>query len=147
MTFDADIVQERLGHMHELLYFLDQAGEVTGVRLVEDSATRYAVERALTQLVDLAVSINSHMSVALRDSVPTNYRDSFDAAARADVITDELARELRQSAGLRNVLTHKYMQIDFNLVAEGAMLARDGYRRYISQVARYLMAHHASVDS
>jgi uncharacterized protein YutE (UPF0331/DUF86 family) len=141
MTFDADIVQERLAHMHELLHFLDHTGEITARRLAEESATRLAVERALTQLVDLAVSINSHMSAAIRDSVPTSYRSSFDAAAKAAVITDDLARELSPSAGLRNLLFHRYVRIDLDQMAESTALARNGYRRYITQVAQYLLTH------
>lgn len=141
MTFDADVVQSRLGLMHELLYFLDQTGDITGESLAQDIVTRLAVERILTQLVELAVAINSHMAMAIRATPPTSYRESFTAAAKAAVIPSDLARELAPSAGLRNVLIHRYVEIDFDIVAASVLLAKDGYRRYITQVARFLLAH------
>jgi uncharacterized protein YutE (UPF0331/DUF86 family) len=100
--------------------------------------TRYAVERILTQLVDLAVGINGHVSAVLVGRVPEGYRDSFALAATAGVISEDLAAELAPSAGLRNILTHEYATIDLTIVARSLPRALDGYRRYVGQMARYL---------
>jgi uncharacterized protein YutE (UPF0331/DUF86 family) len=108
-------------------------------RLETDRIVRHAVERIITQLVDLAVSVNSHISAAVAGEAPTTYRDSFSAAAKAGAISPELAAELSPSAGLRNILTHEYATIDIGLVAQAIPEAVGGYRRYITQVARFLL--------
>lgn len=54
------------------------------------------------------------------------------------MISPELAAELAPSAGLRNILTHEYVAVDLKLVAGAVPLARSGYRRYVTETARFL---------
>ena len=104
--------------MRDLLDDLDGIAEVDASRLETDRIVRHAVERIITQLVDLAVSVNSHISAAVAGEAPATYRDSFSAAANAGAMSPELAAELAPSAGLRNILTHEYATIDIGLVAQ-----------------------------
>lgn len=137
MSIDAEVVVLRLGLMRELLADLDSVGEVDALRLRDDRLTRHAVERILTQLVDLAVSINSHVAVSA-GKTPSSYRESFHAAAAAGLINVDLAQRLAPSAGLRNVLTHDYVNIDLGLVAGAVTAARRDYGEYVTAVARTL---------
>lgn len=138
MTVDAVVIQERLRLIRDLLADLDAVRDVTADRLERDRIVRHAVERILTQLVDLAVSINSHIAAEQDRRAPATYRESFMAAARAGAISPELANELAPSAGLRNVLTHEYVAVDLVLVARAVSLAREGFGRYVAEVARFL---------
>lgn len=135
---DENVVGARLRVLRELLEDLDAAGDVTVVRLEADRLLRHAVERVLTQLVELAVSINSHVAGSLTGRSPATYRESFAAAAEAGVISAELAAELAPSAGLRNVLVHEYLAIDLRIVAGSVPRARAAYGAYVRAVARYL---------
>jgi uncharacterized protein YutE (UPF0331/DUF86 family) len=108
--------------------------------LETDRIVRHAVERIITQLVDLAVSVNSHISAAVTSEAPATYRDSFSTAAKAGAISPELAAELAPSAGLRNILTHEYATIDTSLVAQAVPEVAAGYRQYITEVARFLLS-------
>lgn len=135
---DADVVHARLRLMRELLDDLEEVGEVTPERLERERLTRRAVERILGQLVDLAVSVNGHAAAALLDRGPSDYRNSFRLAAEAGVVPEDLARDLAPSAGLRNVLIHEYTAIDLDRVAQSVPVYLAGYRRYVSEVARFL---------
>jgi|SRR5680860_371818 len=99
---------------------------------------RHAVERILVQIVDLSVSINSHVAATHLGKAPPDYRSSFDLATDAGMIGAGLARSLRDSVGLRNVLTHEYVAVDLARVAEPAALANAHYAEYLKQVARWL---------
>lgn len=135
---DADVVHARLRLIRELLDDLEDVGEATKERLEQERLTRRAIERILGQLVDLAVSVNGHVAAALLDRGPSDYRNSFRLAAEAGAIGEDLARDLAPSAGLRNVLIHEYTAIDLDRVARSVPVALDGYRRYVSEVARFL---------
>ncbi|MGH3747381.1 MAG: type VII toxin-antitoxin system HepT family RNase toxin [Micromonosporaceae bacterium] len=138
MTIDRAIVQARLRLMRDLLDDLDHVGEVSVDRFQQDRIVRHAVERILTQLVDLSVSINSHIAAETKGQAPATYRESFSAIAEAGVISPELAAELAPSAGLRNILTHEYVAVDLKLVVGAVPLAYRSYQRYVTEVARYL---------
>ena len=136
MSPDADVIATRLRLMHELLADLDSVGPLDARRLRDERLTRHAVERILTQLVDLSSSINAHVVSTLTGAAPATYRESFQALAEVHVIDDELASRLAPSAGMRNVLTHEYVDIDLTLVAAAAATARLDFADYIAAVAR-----------
>ena len=135
---DGAMLHAKLRVIRELLDDLEPLRDISAERLATDRLTRYAVERILTQLVDVAVSVNSHVSAAFAGRGPADYRESFDLAARAGLISESLARELAPSVGLRNVLTHEYVGVDLAIVAGNIGRAVDGYRRYVEVVARFL---------
>ena len=59
---DVASVQAELRSLDELGSALRLVGEVDGARLGQDVLLRLAVERALTQAVDLIVAVCSHVS-------------------------------------------------------------------------------------
>lgn len=65
-------------------------------------------------------------------------RRSFDAAADAGAIDDDLVGRLAPSTGLRNVLVHAYVDLDLDRVAAAVPFAIDGYGEYVRQVAGWL---------
>ncbi|WP_070013051.1 type VII toxin-antitoxin system HepT family RNase toxin [Streptomyces abyssalis] len=135
---DVEVVEERLRHIRDLLQDLDDIGTVDENRLSRERIVRHAVERIMTQLVDLSVSVNSHIVAATSGQAPSTYRDSFQAAAATGAITEELAADLAPSAGLRNILTHEYVTIDLSILAGAIPKALKLYTVYVQQVSAHL---------
>jgi len=129
-SLDEPVLQAKLGLIRLLVDDLD-AVAVTPERLKDDRMVRYAVERILTHLVDLAVSVNGHVAALRIGRGPADYRESFAFAARAGAITADLAGHLSPSVGLRNVLMHEYVEVDLAVVAASADQASAGYREYV----------------
>lgn len=100
-----------------------------------------AVERILTQLVDLAVGINLHIVGSLGNVAPTDAAESFREAAAQGVIPRALAEALIPSVGMRNVLIHEYVRVDEQRVNKAVPLALEQFERYVQSVARWLAAH------
>jgi uncharacterized protein YutE (UPF0331/DUF86 family) len=135
--YDPDVVQARLRELRSLLEDLAALGHLTAEELREDRLRRHATERILISMVDLAVAVNSHVAAAVLGSAPSDYEDSFHRAAQAGLITAELAGRIAPSAGMRNVLVHRYQVIDLERVAAAmpAMLADFG--EFVAQAARF----------
>lgn len=131
-------VQRRLREMRELLGVLERHVEVTGDELRTDIELRLVVERALQQLVDLAVKINAHVATTSGQYAPEDYFSSFAAAAICGAFSDALADELAPSTGLRNRLVHEYEELDLDVVAAAVPAAADGYGRYVREIAAWL---------
>ncbi|RJQ71898.1 DUF86 domain-containing protein [Pseudonocardiaceae bacterium YIM PH 21723] len=123
--------------MRELLNDLETPPLDTPEAVRTNRAVRHAIERILTQLVEYAVAINQHVAAAVLGESPTNYRDSFEAAAQCGLLDRNLAKSLMPSVGLRNVLVHEYLEVDLDLVVAAVPMARDGYRRYVAAAAAF----------
>ncbi|WP_226345501.1 type VII toxin-antitoxin system HepT family RNase toxin [Agilicoccus flavus] len=134
---DTQIVVRRLLLLDELLDDLRRVADDPD-RLTHDRLARRGIERVLTQLVELASDINGHIAATRLHSSPGSYRDSFTLAARAGVISDELAADLLPSVGLRNVLVHEYVDVDAARVVAAVPLAAAAYGRYVAGVRDWL---------
>lgn len=140
---DPAVIQERLREIQLLIADLVEVGEVDAERLRRERPTRHVVERVLSQIVELAGSINTHMVASLLGRSPDSYADSFDEMARAGVLEWDLTAALRPSAGMRNVLVHDYLEVDHSQVSAAIPLAVEQYGEYVRHIARWLRAHAA----
>ena len=62
------------------------------------------------------------------------------AAAEIGALTADLAQRLAPSAGLRNLLVHRYGDIRLDLLASGVAATLSAYPDYIRQVSAYLLS-------
>lgn len=137
--FDADVVHQKLSLIEETLDTLQSLGEVTARRLAEDPVVAAAVERLLTRAVDLAVDVNSHAASSLLGRHPGGYAESFRMASTAGLLTTDLADRLVGSVGMRNVIVHQYAELDRDIVAAAVPKTIEGYREYVTAVARFVI--------
>lgn len=132
-------VQAKLALIAELVEDLDAVGPVDGARLQEDRLLRRAVERMLTQVVDLATSVCSHVASSRLANPPTSYRGAFEAAAVLGLVDGELAASLQRAVGMRNLLVHEYARADLELVAGAVPRARADAAAFVRQVSSWLL--------
>ncbi|MGF1661253.1 MAG: DUF86 domain-containing protein [Kineosporiaceae bacterium] len=137
---DDETVEAKIALIRERLDLLEGLGAIDAARLESDLATRLVVERALTHVVELAAAVNSHVAATTLGRSPRDYRQSFALAAESGLVDHELGRALAPSAGLRNVVVHEYLAIDFEILAAAVPRALEGYRAYVTAVARWLLA-------
>jgi uncharacterized protein YutE (UPF0331/DUF86 family) len=137
-ALDGRSIRARLRRIRELLTWLAELGPIDPPRLFDEPATALAVERILTLLVDLALACNSAVASAVLGREPQTYEESFDLAARAGMITPELAAQLRPSAGMRNMLVHHCLDVDQAQVAMAVPRAPELYGAYAAQVAAFV---------
>ena len=135
---DVAALHAKLRILRQVVDDLEPLQELTAERLRQDRILGYAVERMLTQLVDVAVAVNSQVAAAVLGRGPADYRESFVMAARAGAISEDLARDLSPSVGLRNVLTHEYVAVDTALVLASIRPAMGGFDEYVRQMAAFL---------
>lgn len=68
-------------------------------------------------------------------SAPVDYRASFALTEEAGALEAGLVVRLQASVGLRNVLTHEYVDIDLDIVAGAVASAGQDYGQYVKQMA------------
>ena len=65
-------------------------------------------------------------------------KQSFLNLGKYNILTFELAEELSLSAGVRKILAHQYLSIDYELLFSQIQKTLTIYSQYISQIANYL---------
>ena len=70
----------------------------------------------LERSIQLCVDIANHILSVLDDSPAMSMAESFDRLSEKEIISKELATNLRRAVGFRNLSVHAYDKIDWNLV-------------------------------
>jgi uncharacterized protein YutE (UPF0331/DUF86 family) len=135
---DVGTLGAKLRAMRRLLDELDRIGAVHVDRFARNFSTQLVVERIVSQLVDLAAGINTHVLTTETGESPPDVRRSFTAVADTGLIDHDLAERLAPSAGLRNVLVHAYVDLDLARLVAAVPLASEQYAEYVRQVARWV---------
>ena len=84
--------------------------------LKKDRDKRNMVLHAMLVSIQAAIDVATGLIVKEGLGKPTTYRETFEILAHAGLIPEELAEELSDLAGFRNVLVHIYWQLDLDQV-------------------------------
>jgi uncharacterized protein YutE (UPF0331/DUF86 family) len=111
-----DVIENKISAVRKYLSILERYERFTRTEIENDVDIKGAVERYLylvTQsTIDLAESIIAYKKLRK----PTTMAESFHILHEAGVISDELKQKLVQMTGFRNVITHAYEDLDYDIV-------------------------------
>ena len=139
MNFDVDRVWLRLNFMAEKLQQLKKFEEITLNDYLDDFEQRLIVERLLELIIQASIDINRHIiTKKFNLPFPKESKQSFIQLHQENILTKGLAKELAKSAGLRNILAHKYLESDDMVIYRSISQALTEYPLYIKQISIYL---------
>ncbi|MDM7938849.1 MAG: DUF86 domain-containing protein [Methanothrix sp.] len=82
--------------------------------LMKDRDKRNMILHALLVSIQAAIDISNHLISQNQLKRPATYRETFDLLGRAGMISEELAEDLSDLAGFRNVLVHIYWDLNLD---------------------------------
>jgi len=135
---DPGVVGARLRLLRETLDDLAQLRGATPDRLAAEHLTRAAAVRLIQVTVDLAIDVNGHLAVGVLGRAPATGRESFLLLAELGVVDEATAERLAPAAGLRNVLVHRYTDIDLAVVAGAIGRVLDDFPGYVRAVVAFI---------
>ncbi|MGI8750376.1 MAG: type VII toxin-antitoxin system HepT family RNase toxin [Thermoleophilaceae bacterium] len=109
---DADSVFSKLGRLDSLLTVLADVRARGERAVVSDVHVQLEAERGLQVSIQICIDLGAHLISELGLKPPEDYRSVFASLAQAGVIEPDLAEQLTDAAGLRNLLVHDYGEID-----------------------------------
>ena len=85
-------------------------------QLLEDIDMQDILALNLERSIQLCVDIANHILSNLDDSPAMSMAESFERLSEKEIISNEIAGNLRRAVGFRNLSVHAYDKIDGNLV-------------------------------
>jgi len=132
------LVRRKLNKMIEYIEQLKEVNKYTLDDYLDNFFIKRTSERLVQLIVEVATDINGHIIVDEGYSPPEDYYNSFLKLSETGVISNDFAKELAPSAGLRNRLVHEYEEIDDEIVFKSVKKAIDNYSKYIKEIEEYL---------
>lgn len=113
---DDDVIVDKLRYINRYTDDLKQIRGMSKEDYVEDMVTQRAVERTLMNLVQACIDLAQHIRSA-EDLSPTGTaKQEMQALGNADIISRETQEKMEEAIGFRNILAHRYGDIDHEVV-------------------------------
>lgn len=138
MSIERTVVLARLNFIADNLRELRRFESISLEDYLSSFDHRIISERIVEVIVQAAVDVNEHILTRIHNLESVTNRASFLQAEQYGMITPEVAEELSKSAGLRNILAHRYLEIDYAKLFDGIKLALIYYPIYIQQISEYI---------
>lgn len=101
---------------------------------------RLILERCVERVIQAMLDIGTHIISAKRLGRPERYDDIFQILAINDFLPMEFVDHIKGLAGLKNIIVHEYLSIDYNLLERHANSLLKDASEYI-QFIRAAIAH------
>lgn len=138
MTANLHLIQQRCAEIRLILRGLEETGRLS---LAEFTSHDLLVDATLYRLqcaIEAAQAICTHLAARIPTRTPRSAPDCFAALAEVGVIPTGLGLRLQQMARFRNLLVHRYWELD--LAQVHAILSSDlgDLVAYVEAIEEYL---------
>ena len=127
--------------INEIRGFLDELKEIPPIDFKEYKSSlekRAACERYVEKIVEAIVDL-AFLTIKLKKmKIPDDDTDAFNILLDNKVISDELAKALKNAKGMRNIIAHEYGKIDDEIVFDSVSneLESDA-KKFIDIIEKY----------
>ena len=128
-------------HLELLRLYLERLAELqqhSREALKSDWHVQSMVERNLQLAIEAVVSIAEQVIASLSLPTPESSRAALSTLADASVLTHDLAQALQQAVGFRNIIVHRYMDIDYDLVYEALQSDLGDLAAFLATISSFL---------
>ncbi|MFW6287551.1 MAG: type VII toxin-antitoxin system HepT family RNase toxin [bacterium] len=132
------LLTDKMIKMEQYLVELKDAKPDDFSEYLSSHLSRYAIERLLQLIVDLALDINNIIIKDRAKPPASDYFNSFIELIEIGVLDEKFAYQIAPSTGLRNRLVHEYEKIDNKIVYKSIDKIYDYYLAYIKAIVQYI---------
>lgn len=142
MAVKREVVEQRLKELDRVLQELEKHQHREFEEFGADLTLQWAVERGLIAAAEIVFDIANHVLAGAFATYPDTYAESLHGLRDNDVISTDLHDDLRGLAGFRNVLVHRYTEIDPRLVHDHLREGIGPLRRFGREVGEWVEGEH-----
>lgn len=134
---DEDVVVDKLRYINQYTDDLAQMRGVSKEEYVGDMVTQRAVERTPMNLIQACIDLAQHIRSAEDLTPKGTAKQEIQALGNADIISRETQQEMEEAVGFRNILAHRYGDIDHEVVYDVLHNDLRWFERFQQELARW----------
>ena len=112
MEIDQDVIESKLDIIERNLEFLDEFEYMDSEEFLDSYRDVQAAKYSLLEIIECCIDIASHIIAVKGMGRAEEYRGMFYLLGEKGVIEKGLAERLGDMAGFRNLLVHRYGDVD-----------------------------------
>ncbi len=136
MVMDATITRK----LPELERYIQQLQKFQSYRYDEiesDLEKIWAIERGLQISVQIIIDIGNHILASIGENQIEDYTDVLSKLGKCNILPSEFAERIKGMAGFRNILVHRYAEVDLKRVYDVLQNRLHDFVEYIGYIQSY----------
>ena len=126
-TLTINKINDIRNYLDELLPLLKKESR----EIIDESLVLHTVERLFQLIVDSAIDLNTHIISQSHLAVPADYQSTFIVLGENKILPMEFALTIAPSVGLRNLIVHKYGNVDMKRMVDDIKNNIGDYLQYV----------------
>ncbi len=136
---DREMIEQKVDLILADLGKLGELRDVPFDEIAKDYWKHKSIERVMEVIVGEAININQHLIVRSgKGKLPFDFKECFLLLSDIGVYTQEFARTIAKSVGLRNILVHQYRKLDEEIFYASIKDCLTQYTRYCDYILEFL---------
>lgn len=132
------LLTEKISRLEQYLEYLEELKEGKLEEYISDYRLRGASERFMQLAIESVIDIGNEIISVLRLKRPERYRDIPVILAMNGIITEDLAEDISQMIGFRNILVDNYASIDLVLEYRFLQTRLSDFYDFKDQIIKWL---------
>ncbi len=112
LKLNRDKIFRLVSHLDEALDELEAIAMIDKAKVMA-SRDRFAMEQLFYRTAMICIDLCYHIVSKTGGTVPETYRGCFAQMVAQDIIPEDVGQKLEKLAGLRNIIAHSYVSIDY----------------------------------
>lgn len=138
MNVDREMVEGRFDTIDRNLRFLGEYKSVSSTLFSESYKDSQAAKYSLLEIVEASIDIANHIIAVKAYRRAEKYSDMFRILREEGVLEEVLAQRLEDMARFRNMLVHRYGEVDDERVLEFIQHSLGDVVEYMRQIQRFV---------
>ena len=132
-----DVFVDKLRYINQYIEDLEQIRGLSKAEYVDDMVTQRAVERTLMNLIQACIDLAQHVRSTENLSPSGTAKQEIQALGEADIISNETQAKLEEAVGFRNILAHRYGDVDHDVVYDVLHDDLQWFTRFQQELAQW----------
>ena len=97
----------------------------------------WAIERGLQVSIQIIIDVGNHILASIGENHVNDYTDVLSKLGQHNILPPRFAAEIQVMAGFRNILVHRYTEVDLEKVYDVLQNRLGDFMKYIGYIQSY----------
>lgn len=113
---DVEVIKQRLNQLSTSINKIERFKEISLEEFLKDDIIQDVVEYNLLIAINMMIDIATHIVVDNNMGSPETLGEAFNILNKEKYLNDKETKVYRNMVGLRNILSHEYINIDKKII-------------------------------
>ncbi|MFQ5674559.1 MAG: DUF86 domain-containing protein [bacterium] len=133
-----DVVKRHLKDLEQAIAELQKLQGRSNKDLKKDVIFCWSVEHGLQIAIQNMIDIGAHILSSDLKNEWDDYTEVIDKMGRHKMLPAQFARKIRGFASIRNVIVHRYLDLNLDVIHDVLENHLDDFREFITHIEKYL---------